>query len=77
VHSLKAVQRPCGNPECAVSTTIADTLSFGSGHLDDYGFWEFPCRVCAAATEARDRARGLDKERPDLFPYWPEGEPQP
>jgi hypothetical protein len=63
--------RPCGNPECCISSTIAETLSFGSGELDSYGFWEFPCRICAAHAEARDRAEGLHLKHPDWFPYWP------
>jgi len=43
-------QRPCGNPDCHVSTSIDEmTLTFGSGELDDWGFWEKPCFVCATA----------------------------
>lgn len=41
----------CGNPECCVSTTIAGEFSFGSGKLDNNGFWEFPCTICARAME--------------------------
>jgi hypothetical protein len=39
----------CGNAQCACSTGIHDGLTFGSGHLDDMGYWQNPCRVCAAA----------------------------
>lgn len=42
----------CGNTECCVSTGICETLTFGSGRLDDYGYWEFPCGPCARAWEA-------------------------
>lgn len=59
----------CGNPRCAVSTHIGDCLSFGSGDLDENGFWEFPCRVCAVAAERRDRVAGAL----EYMPYWPEG----
>jgi hypothetical protein len=30
----------CG---CYASTNIADEINWGSGELDFYGFWEFPC----------------------------------
>ncbi len=31
---------PC---KCLASTNIADEISCGTGELDFYGFWEFPC----------------------------------
>lgn len=37
--------KPCGKDDCKVSTTVADTLSFGSGKLDDNGFWAYLCRI--------------------------------
>lgn len=49
--------RPCGNPKCSTSTGIHEGLTFGSGELDDYGFWERPCSICA---------RDWDKQRPKL-----------
>jgi hypothetical protein len=43
----------CSDPDCGVSTAIDDeTLTFGSGELDDFGFWERPCSKCARAWEA-------------------------
>lgn len=59
---------PCGNPNCATSTHIGDCLTFGSGELDDNGFWEFPCYICAQAAYDRDLAAG----RTEYMPYWPE-----
>jgi len=41
----------CGDPKCGASTNIAGDASFGSGELDDFGFWEKPCSVCARAWE--------------------------
>ena len=39
--------RPCGNPECCVSTFIdGETLTFGTGKLDGIGCWENPCEIC-------------------------------
>ena len=38
--------KPCNNPACACTTSIADTLEHGWGELSDYGFWEFPCEIC-------------------------------
>lgn len=28
---------------CRVSTGIDNSLTFGTGYLDDNGFWEHPC----------------------------------
>ncbi len=42
----------CGNPKCSCSTGIHEGLTFGSGKLDSLGFWEFPCRICAADWDA-------------------------
>lgn len=46
----------CGNPDCSVSTGICDRLTFGSGELLSYGYWEFPCYVCARDYELRQFA---------------------
>ena len=53
----------CDNPECGASSTIVGEVSFGSGELDTYGFWEKPCRHCAKRFEI-------------IFgePCWPGGE---
>lgn len=40
--------KACGLGFCKVSTSVDDrTLTFGHGELDEYGFWEHPCRPCA------------------------------
>lgn len=44
---------PCGNPECGCSTGIHAAVTHGWGVLDEWGFWEYPCRLCAAAADAR------------------------
>lgn len=41
----------CGRKQCRASTTIADTISFGTGNLDEFGFWEHGCDACARAYE--------------------------
>ena len=43
--------KPCGNPDCSVSTGIHDGFTFGSGDLDMNGFWEHPCALCARLHE--------------------------
>lgn len=53
---------PCGNPRCGVSTGIHGGLTFGWGDLDQYGYWEHPCGVCARACEERS---------PEDVPCWP------
>ncbi len=40
------VTQPCENPDCHSSTSIMDTPTFGTGELDNNGFWEYPCVVC-------------------------------
>ena len=45
--------RPCGNPKCSCSTGIHEGSTYGWGRLDSLGFWEFPCRPCAADCDAR------------------------
>lgn len=66
----------CNNPDCRISTGIHERLdangsqnkpwglTFGSGELDDYGYWEFPCLDCARYYEA---LHGMKKGT-----YWPE-----
>ena len=44
-----------------VSTTVYGDLSFGSGKLDDYGFWEFP---------DYEAARKWEEEHPGVV-CWP------
>jgi len=43
--------KACGNEECSVSSGIHNDegLTFGSGLLNYYGYWEFPCVICANA----------------------------
>lgn len=48
--------------ECFVSTGIHDGLTFGSGELDEYGYWEFPCHKCA---------REHEKNYPEDGKCWP------
>ena len=38
--------KACGNPNCSVSTGICGSQTFGSGELDDNGYWEHPCGAC-------------------------------
>ena len=56
----------CGNPKCGVSTGIHDGLTFGSGDLDQNGFWEHGCEKCARLNE---------KLYPEDGRCWPFGPP--
>lgn len=40
----------CGNPDCHASS-FEDIPTFGSGELDEYGFWDKPCSICARKYE--------------------------
>ena len=59
---------PCGNWDCHISTGIHEDspkclgLTFGSGELDKYGYWEDPCWICA---------RDWEKKNPNHGPCWP------
>lgn len=59
----------CGDPSCGASTGICESLTFGSGELDDNGYWEKPCAPCA-----RDHER-LHPEDGRCWPF--EGQPGP
>lgn len=56
--------RWCGNASCSSSTGIHDGITCGSGRLSLDGYWEHPCRVCAAAFDAEksDRMERLVRE---------------
>ena len=43
---MKKRKPHCGDRKCKVSTGIHDGFTFGSGELNDLGFWEFPCAIC-------------------------------
>jgi hypothetical protein len=48
--------------KCTWSNGIHDGLTVGSGELDDYGYWQFPCYECA---------RNHEKLHPADGPIWP------
>lgn len=52
----------CNNFDCQISTGIDGSLTFGSGELDELGYWEFPCDFCA---------RMWEKDNPKDGPCWP------
>lgn len=61
--------------DCSCSTGIHETsdddgspeypwaLTFGRGKLDDHGYWEIPCAVCARKAELKDEV--------PVGSYWP------
>ena len=63
---MKIFQRPPGHSRCGASSTIMDTLSFGTGELDVNGFWEHPCVECARAYEQQFPEAG------ECWPHSPE-----
>ncbi|KKL84752.1 hypothetical protein LCGC14_1961570 [marine sediment metagenome] len=54
--------KACGHKDCKVSTGIHEGLTFGRGELDDNGYWEIPCDICARAGE---------EKYPEQYPCWP------
>ena len=63
---IKPFVRPAGH-SCSVSTGIHECLTFGSGRLDESGFWERPCEACARAHE---------EQFPECGPCWPHTQEQ-
>jgi hypothetical protein len=37
----------CNNPECCASTGICGKTTYGTGELDQNGYWEYPCNICS------------------------------
>ena len=57
----------CGNKDCSVSSGIHGSykypgFTFGSGALDQHGYWSIPCSICA---------REHEKNHPEDGPCWP------
>lgn len=57
--------KSCENPDCRTSTGIHGGLTHGSGELDDYGYWEFPCRICAEETD-KNMAKIIERIRSEV-----------
>lgn len=36
----------CCREDCSSSTSVMGVLTFGTGELDDNGYWQHPCRQC-------------------------------
>lgn len=64
---MKTFVRPKGHEQCKASAGIHDCPTFGSGELDDFGFWENPCSECA---------REFERQFPECGPCWPHTEEQ-
>ena len=47
---------------CNWSSGIHGGLTVGQGKLDSYGYWEYPCNVCA---------RKYEELYPEEVPIWP------
>jgi hypothetical protein len=41
------------NNQCGSSTGIHEGLTFGSGKLNEFGYWSKPCQICARDWDAR------------------------
>ena len=56
----------CGREECGASTGIDGSATFGTGELDDNGYWEHPCEVCRQAwDETENHNKGKQKKGGD------------
>ena len=70
VDCAKGCKKPCG---CSTGIHEADNsdgtawrpwgLTFGTGKLDEFGYWEKPCGPCARQAEIRDKV--------PFNSYWP------
>lgn len=50
----------CGRKECYASSGICGSVTFGTGELNQYGYWEFPCKECENAWK-REREKEKNK----------------
>ena len=62
LETIAKHEKACGNPDCCVSAFDDYFLTFGSGRLDFWGFWQKPGYKCA---------REFEKNNPQYFPCWP------
>ena len=58
IPEIKPFVRPAGH-SCSVSTGIHECLTFGTGNLDENGFWAVPAGVRPRARAAVPRVRPL------------------
>ena len=58
---VKTFVKPAGHT-CTASSGIHEGITFGTGDLDYYGYWEHPCGECARAWE---------EQYPKDGPAWP------
>ena len=56
------VRGGCGDENCGLSISLSEALTFGQGHCDANGYWQFPCHKCARAWE---------DNHPEDKPCWP------
>jgi len=45
---MNSFEKPT-NHNCGISTGICGSVTFGTGKLDEYGYWKNPCPECAKA----------------------------
>lgn len=61
MSEVKKFIRPEGH-RCKTSSNVFEILTFGTGKLDEHGFWEHGCYECARAHE---------QQFPEDGPCWP------
>lgn len=53
--------KKCGNKKCSTSTGIHEGLTFGSGKLGKYGYWQYQCRRCAKEWDEKGKLEAIDR----------------
>jgi hypothetical protein len=48
----------CGRKECCASTGICGSITFGTGELDPYGYWQNPCKQCEESWKEEEIKNG-------------------
>ena len=76
-RTCEIMLNPCRNPNCRISTGICGCVTFGRGKLDNNGYFEHGCSICAGVWKRRH-------PEDDVWPafedklceyYWKEKEP--
>jgi hypothetical protein len=50
----------CGRNECTASSGICGSTTFGTGKLDNHGYWEFPCKKCEDVWEKEKKIKAKE-----------------
>ena len=69
VGNIIGVHTNCGR-KCSASSGIHEGITFGNGELDEHGYWEKPCYVCARGWDVKFNNEFYPSGE-SMTPAWP------